>query len=73
MLPCVLARFPVLLEALSEAAAASSGSRGVGSGGGNWMLVRSGREPPVLWAAGNNEAANSWSGEGNILEDRNIQ
>lgn len=47
VLPCVFARFCVLLEELNEAAA-SSESSGVGSGGGNWMLVRSGREPPVL-------------------------
>lgn len=47
----MLARLPVLLEALREDEE-SSGSRGVGSGGGIWMLVRSGREPPVLCAAG---------------------
>lgn len=68
VLPCVLARFCVLLEELNEAAAASSESSGVGSGGGNWMLVRSGREPPVLWAAGFSELVNCWSGDGNMLQ-----
>jgi len=47
----VLDRLPVLLEALREDEE-SSGSRGVGRGGGIWMLVRSGREPPVLCATG---------------------
>lgn len=58
----------MLLEELNEAAAASSESSGVGSGGGNWMLVRSGSEPPVLWAAGFNAMVNCWSGVGNMLQ-----
>lgn len=65
-LPCVFAS--VLLEEVNEAAAASSESSGVGSGGGNWMLVKSGNEPPVLWAAGFNEVVNCWSGDGNMLQ-----
>lgn len=64
-LPCVFAI--VLLEELNEAAATSSESSGVGSGGGNWMLVRSGSDPPVLWAAGFSEVVNCWSGDGNML------
>lgn len=68
VLPCVLARVCVLLEA----AAASSESSGVGSGGGNWMLVRSGREPPVLWAAGFSEVVNCWSGDGNMLQKTDL-
>lgn len=32
------------------------------------MLVRSGREPPVLWAAGLSEAVSCWSGDGNMLQ-----
>lgn len=67
LLPCVLARFCVLLEALNEPTT-SSESSGVGSGGGNWMLVRSGREPPVLWAAGFSEVVNCCSGDGNMLQ-----
>lgn len=65
----MLARACVLLEELNEAATASSESSGVGSGGGNWMLVRSGREPPVLWAAGFSEAVSCWSGDGNMLQE----
>lgn len=57
----------MLLEEPNEAAVASSESSGVGSGGGNWMLVRSGREPPVLWAAGLSEVVNCWSEDGNML------
>lgn len=63
-LPCVW----VLLEELNEAAAASSESSGMGSGEGNWMLVRSGREPPVLWAAGFSDVVSCWSGDGNMLQ-----
>lgn len=65
--PCVLPRVCVLLWELNEAAAASSESSGVGSGGGNWMLVRSGREPPVLWAAGFTEVVSCCSGDGKML------
>lgn len=32
------------------------------------MLVRSGREPPVLWAAGLSEVVSCWSGDGNMLQ-----
>lgn len=67
VLPCVLAIVCELLEELNKAAVASSESSGVGSGGGNWMLVRSGREPLVLWAAGFNEVVACWSGDGNML------
>ena len=56
------------LEELNEAAAASSESSGEGSGGGIWMLVKSGREPPVLWAAGFSEVVTCWSGDGNMLQ-----
>lgn len=56
------------MEALNEAAATSSESSGVGSGGGNWILVRSGREPPVLRTAGFSEAVNCWSGDGKMLQ-----
>lgn len=53
-------RLPVLPEVLGDGkVTGSSGSRGVGSGGGNWMLVRSGKEPPVLCAAGINVAFTS--------------
>jgi len=62
----VLDRLPVLLEALREDEE-SSGSRGVGRGGGIWMLVRSGREPPVLCATGIRDEVISWSGDGNML------
>lgn len=55
-------------EGPNGAPAASSESSGVGSGGGNWMLVRSGREPPVLWAAGLSEVVSCWSGDGNMLQ-----
>ena len=68
VLPCVLASACVLLEELNEPATTSSESSGVGSGGGNWMFVRSGREPPVLWAAGFSEVVNCWSGDGNMLQ-----
>lgn len=64
-----MVRLPVLLAELSEGKdTVSSGSSGVDSGGGNWMLVRSGREPPVLCAVGTTDGLNSWSGDGNILE-----
>lgn len=65
-----MVRLPVLLDALREGkATVSSGSSGVDSGGGNWMLVRSGSEPPVLCAAGSTDGFNSWSGDGNILKN----
>lgn len=67
-LPCVC----VLLEELNEAVAASSESSGMGSGGGNWMLVRSGREPPVLWAAGFSDVVGCWSGDGNMLQKADV-
>lgn len=69
--PCVFASVCVLLGELNEAAAASSESSGVGSGEGNWMLVRSGSEPPVLWAAGFNAVVNCRSGVGNMLQKAN--
>lgn len=59
----------MLLGELNEAAAASSESSGVGSGGGNWMLVRSGSEPPVLWAAGFSTVVSCWSGDGKMLQE----
>lgn len=63
-----MVRLPVLLAEQREGKdTVSSGSSGVDSGGGNWMLVRSGREPPVLCAAGTADGFNSWSGDGNIL------
>lgn len=68
VLPCEFARVCVLLEALNEAEAESSASSGVGSGGGNWMLVKSGRDPPVLWAAGLSGVVSCWSGDGNMLQ-----
>lgn len=68
VLPCVLASVCAPLEELNEADAASSESSGVGRGGGNWMLVRSGREPPVLWAAGFSDVVICWSGDGNMLQ-----
>ena len=64
------ARFPMLLEVASGLAPPSSPSSGVGSGGRNWMLLRSGSDPPELWVAGIRELERSWSGEGNILEQR---
>lgn len=65
----LVVRLPVLLAELREGKdTVSSGSSGVESGGGNWMLVRSGSEPPVLCAAGSTDGFNSWSGDGNILE-----
>lgn len=65
-----MVRLPVLLAELREGkATVSSGSSGVDSGGGNWMLVRSGSEPPVLCAAGSTDGFNSWSGDGNILKN----
>lgn len=45
----------------------SSGSSGVGSGEGKWMVLRSGREPPVLWVAGIRAAVFSWSADGKML------
>lgn len=67
----LVVRLPVLLDELREGkATVSSGSSGVERGGGNWMLVRSGSEPPVLCAAGSREGFNSWSGDGNILKDK---
>lgn len=61
-------RLAVLLPELTEGKdTVSSGSSGVDSGGGNWMLVRSGKEPPVLCAAGTTDGLNSWSGDGNML------
>lgn len=65
-----MVRLPVLLAELREGkATVSSGSSGVDSGGGNWMLVRSGSEPPVLCAAGSTDGFNSWSGDGYILKN----
>lgn len=67
----LVVRLPVLLDELREGkATVSSGSSGVDSGGGNWMLVRSGSEPPVLCAAGSTEGFSSWSGDGNILNGK---
>lgn len=68
VLPCACDTVCVAPEGPNEAAATSSESSGVGSGGGNWMLVRSGREPPVLWVAGLSEAVSCWSGDGNMLQ-----
>lgn len=66
-----MVRLPVLLEELREGnATVSSGSSGVDSGGGNWMLVRSGREPPVLCPAGSTDGFNSWFGDGKILKKK---
>lgn len=68
----LVVRLPVLLDELREGyATVSSGSSGVDSGGGNWMLVRSGSEPPVLCAAGSTEGFSSWSGDGKILKTKN--
>ena len=61
------ARLPVLLELLSAGTVGSSGSSGVGRGEGKWMLVRSGREPPVLWVAGIRAVVFSWSADGKML------
>lgn len=61
------ARLPVLLELLSAGKVGSSGSSGVGRGEGKWMLVRSGREPPVLWVAGIRAVVFSWSADGKML------
>lgn len=67
----LVVKLPVLFEELREGkATVSSGSSGVDNGGGNWMLVRSGNEPPVLWAAGSNDGFNSWSGDGKILIEK---
>lgn len=67
----LVVKLPVLFEELREGkATVSSGSSGVDNGGGNWMLVRSGNEPPVLWAAGSNDGFNSWSGDGKILVEK---
>lgn len=69
----LVVRLPVLLDELSRGkATVSSGSSGVDSGGGNWMLVRSGSEPPVLCAAGSTDGFSSWSGDGNILRGNNL-
>lgn len=57
----------MLLELLSAGKVGSSGSNGVGSGEGKWMLVRSGREPPVLWVAGIRAVVFSWSADGKML------
>ena len=67
-LPCARDTVWVAPEGPKEAAAASSESSGVGSGGGNWMLVRSGRDPPVLWLAGLSGGVSCWSGDGNMLQ-----
>lgn len=61
------ARLPVLLELVSAGNEGSSGSSGVGSGEGKWTLVRSGREPPVLWVAGIRAVVFSWSADGKML------
>lgn len=61
------ARLPVLLELVRAGKEGSSGSSGVGSGEGKWMLVRSGREPPVLWVAGIRVVVFSWSADGKML------
>lgn len=61
------ARFPVLLELLRAGNVDSSGSNGVGRGEGKWMLVRSGREPPVLCVAGISVVVFSWSADGKML------
>lgn len=61
------ARFPVLLELLRAGNVDSSGSSGVGRGEGKWMLVRSGREPPVLCVAGIRAVVFSWSADGKML------
>lgn len=53
----------------NETVAVSSESSGVGRGGGNWMLVRSGREPPLLWAPGFRDVAICCSGVGNMLQE----
>lgn len=69
LLPCMRDTVCVAPEGPNKAeAAASSESSGVGSGGGNWMLVRSGRDPPVLGAAGLSEVVSCWSGDGNMLQ-----
>lgn len=57
----------MLLELLSAGKVGSSGSSGVGRGEGKWMLVRSGREPPVLWVAGIRAVVFSWSADGKML------
>lgn len=59
----------MLLAEPKEAAAMSSESSGVGRGGGNWMLVRSGRDPPLLWAAGFRDVVICCSGVGNMLQE----
>lgn len=64
------ARLPVLLELLSAGKVGSSGSSGVGRGEGKWMLVRSGREPPVLWVAGIRAVVFSWSADGKMLGEK---
>lgn len=67
----LVVRLLVLLELDVGKVIGSSRSSGVGRGGGNWMFVRSGKEPPVLWAAGIKELFISWSGDGNMLEKWN--
>lgn len=69
----LVVRLPVLLDELSRGKATeSSGSSGVDSGGGNWMLVRSGSEPPVLCAAGSTDGFSSWSGDGKMLRGKSL-
>lgn len=57
----------MLLELLRAGNVDSSGSSGVGRGEGKWMLVRSGREPPVLCVAGIRAVVFSWSADGKML------
>lgn len=57
----------MLLELLRAGNVDSSGSKGVGRGEGKWMLVRSGREPPVLCVAGIRAVVFSWSADGKML------
>lgn len=63
----VLARFPVLLPPLRDGYPDSSGSNGVGRGGGNCRLERSGKEPPVFSCEGTWGRPDCWSGEGKIV------
>lgn len=58
----------MLLELLRAGKVDSSGSNGVGRGEGKWMLVRSGREPPVLCVAGIRVVVLSWSADGKMLK-----
>lgn len=64
----VWVRLEVLLPPLRLGQAISSGSRGVGSGGGKCRLVRSGKEPPVLMAGGRTGVPAGWSGDGKMLQ-----